>query len=463
MTRSTVQKIGKWCGVGAVTLAAIIGYTSYLGRQTVEKEWQSKFPEAPRARTDVRGLINNMVSYRHETIPAFIPQAGWDEELCAANVEGAVNLLLGEDKLRPAKAWEFAQVNRDKIKLVYERERDFAIENGAIVEKIDSRIWLAKILSLVGEPGNRTSDRLYVVGYHYHFTHSDSKIIEAREHGGTLNSHLMLLLGRYDGSWWGYHLLHDKEDPNVNPFKITNLGDEIPKEFDLAYVWEVLGTQLPSKEEGSPLLFVQNSPDYGAVRHLLGWLGKGKIGYVFDNAIVQLFGQGENYPRVVSLATPLAEVVPPDSSSGWRGQILGFYQSTAVRRQRGDNRRGVYGLEFQCTELVNRYLVGQGHRNLSHTGNADSYYLAPTAKGLEHFANGGQTRPEPGDLLVFDGNTGPGHIGIVYQVTENSVCLVQQNTPYWHECLPLHFREGWHVEPITPDLPCLGWSRRKKS
>ena len=141
----------------ALFLAAVLLGAFLLGRHAVVSEEASKWPKTPRTMTDVRGLIDNIVSFRQETIPAFVPQSGWDDELCAANIVGAVNWLLGEKRLKDASAWMFSAVNKEKLRLIHDRSQDFQIQDNKVVEIRDSAVWLSRIVSTVGHNGALTS------------------------------------------------------------------------------------------------------------------------------------------------------------------------------------------------------------------------------------------------------------------------------------------------------------------
>ena len=165
------------------------------------------------------------------------------------------------------------------------------------------------------------------------------------------------------------------------------------------------------------------------------------------------------------------------------GAELGTHRGVAVRAH-VVNIRGDYGLQHQCVELINRYYaVELGHRNMTRTGHADSYYWNAAEKDLVAFSNGGPTAPEVDDILVFDGgnNDGdPGHVAIVTEVTlpvddrPGHVVFIQQNftrcrldglfcKPIWTDNLPLHAEDDrFTVDQGLYPLPVVGWSRRNQ-
>ncbi len=152
----------------------------------------------------------------------------------------------------------------------------------------------------------------------------------------------------------------------------------------------------------------------------------------------------------------------------FHGRIMGFYNTVPVYYNGEQSYRGTYGREFQCVEYANRFLVSQGHRNLTRTGHADSYFWEAEPKGLQPFPNGNSVRPQPNDLLVFDqgnGDGSPGHVAVIYAVTDEYACFVQQNVGNrWRDCLPLQqSSDGWEMtlpsDRIDLYPPIAGWSR----
>ena len=282
----------------------------------------------------------------------------------------------------------------------------------------------------------------------------------------------MLILGRYDGSWWGYHLYHNPKHPFDMPFRIDDIGSCgegetcMPNMFDVVYIWEVKNSRMSPKGAGASIALMQNNPPYSSVVFLTRYTGAWRISYYLDTVLVFLTGRGENFPRVVDVGHALVGVVEPDQPGEWPGQIMGFYRGEPIQWHSGTSLRGQYGKQFQCVEYVNRFYVRQlGHNNMTKSGNADTYWYAAPAKGLKRFENGSNEPPRPGDIMTFDppglDDDDPGHVAIVYEVTQNHVCVVQQNMVPWRECLPLERKNGgWHVADINPKLACVGWARR---
>jgi len=458
--------------IAIAALCVVVAVLFAMGRTSVKNEWAVKFPKQPHTAREIRGLVDNLYQYHENMIPSFVPQSGWEDELCAADVSGAVNFLLGEERLDTSvPAWLFSQVHAKHLNKVYDRSEDFAIKEGIrVVETRDRTFWLSRILETVGHGAKLTSDRLYIMGYHYQETQSDHRIIAA---GADLNSHLMLILGRYDGTWWGYHMFHSRDRQEGSPFRIDNIGscDEsercMPNLFDGVYIWEVKNSRMAARGAGAPIALMQNVQPYSSAIFFMRLTGTFGISYYLDTVFSFLAGRGENFPRVADVSGVLVDVINPHESGQWFGQIMGFYREEPVRWHSGSSVRGKYGKEFQCVEYINRFYARRlGHHNMTISGAADTYWYAAEAKELVRFKNGSSEKPRVGDILTFDppglDDKDPGHVAIVYEVAQDRVCVVQQNTVPWRECLQMERRgSGWYVANINPMLTCVGWSRRE--
>ena len=460
--KSVLKKLAVLAGF--MVLIMTVGHC--MAKRSINKEWEEKVSKK-RTPEEVRGLLDSIVKHRRMNVPAFVPQNMWHREMCAAAIVNAVNFFLGEERLKMSAAWNFYQANKEQLELVYKRTEDFKIVGNQIIETYDRPFYLSEILKSDGEKRNLTSNRLYVIGYHYHETRSDESIIRSLNNGGTMNSHLMLVLGRYDGFWWGYHMLHHVKQPKAVPFRIDNLSGMMPQWFDAMYIWEVKNTDLPAKWSGARVALVHHTPDYEQITSLLGWGGRNKFGFFLDSVLTYFFGStGEQFPRVVDLRVPVVSTGPTESLKNRRGDIVGFYKGVAVVRNGGTSQRGTFGLEYECVEFINRFLYSLGHKNLTQMGNADSYFHDARGKGLFPYKNGSAAPPQPDDIIVFDkdglGGT-PGHAAVVTTVDMGRVCMIQQNTDVTEQCLPLAYKQGgWHVGSFTKDLPCVGWSRRRQ-
>lgn len=152
-----------------------------------------------------------------------------------------------------------------------------------------------------------------------------------------------------------------------------------------------------------------------------------------------------------------------------RGAVLAVHDGVPIFHQSGADVRGKFGLEFECVEFVNRWLVSHGFKNLTRTGDARSYFDQAAAKGLVPYPNGRLEPPKWGDVIVFSSSVQPaGHVGIVVAVNNRSIWIAQQNAtirlgpfvrPLPYERLPLRQKNGGWVVYSRPPLTCLGWAR----
>lgn len=202
----------------------------YTSAKHLERQWDAV--NSPRSMDEAWGVIDALARCLdpdtrecRSVMPNFIPPSLWDNEACAALVRNTLNYALGADVFLNAPAWTFAEVNQNRMTLVYNREHDFRknVGNKSIVEHTDSGFQLSRLLS---------RNHLYVLGYHYQFTRSDPKIIDADMFW---NSHIMLLLPQQHDGWWGFHLIHEGLG---SPFRIERI-DYMPEKFDLMYIWRI--------------------------------------------------------------------------------------------------------------------------------------------------------------------------------------------------------------------------------
>ncbi len=125
-----------------------------------------------------------------------------------------------------------------------------------------------------------------------------------------------------------------------------------------------------------------------------------------------------------------------------------------------------FGQKWQCVEFIKRYLYeAKGHRMPDVMGHAASFYdpAVPhggfnTRRGMTQYSADRGERPKPGDLMVFGGVAGYGHVGIAIAVTNDFVVVAQQNKP--------PAREGIQMVPgadgrisFKSGLPVVGWLR----
>lgn len=124
-----------------------------------------------------------------------------------------------------------------------------------------------------------------------------------------------------------------------------------------------------------------------------------------------------------------------------------------------------FGQKWQCVEFIKRFLYqAKGHRMPDVMGHAVSFYDPEIGQGainpkraMLQFAQGGAEPPAIGDLIVFGGAAGYGHVGIVSGRGDDFIEVVQQNKPPAQERLPL--TRGAAGYTVGGGLPTLGWLR----
>jgi hypothetical protein len=96
------------------------------------------------------------------------------------------------------------------------------------------------------------------------------------------------------------------------------------------------------------------------------------------------------------------------------------------------------GLKHQCVEFVKRYyLEHYKHKMPNSYGHAKDFIqkglkdgARNKARNLFQYKNPSKTKPQAGDIIVFDGHVFNkyGHIAIISEVTDAEVEIIQQNT-----------------------------------
>lgn len=158
------------------------------------------------------------------------------------------------------------------------------------------------------------------------------------------------------------------------------------------------------------------------------------------------------------------------------GKIIDEYKGIAVYSN-GDNFMSSHGLNYsddgeyyfgykwQCVEYVKRFYYNiYGHKMPDGAGNA-KYFFNPMLnqgeyneqRGLIQYANGGDEKPRPGDLLVFtDGAYG--HVAIISEVGHDWIEVIQQNSEFPRERFELRTKDGTHN--IDGERDPAGWLRK---
>lgn len=128
------------------------------------------------------------------------------------------------------------------------------------------------------------------------------------------------------------------------------------------------------------------------------------------------------------------------------------------------------GMKYQCVEFVKRYYYQHlGHKMPDAYGNAKNFFdpslpdsTFNTRRGLLQCRNLSKLKPQPDDLLIFNGHPGNlyGHVAIVAAVTDSTVIIVQQNPgPFASSRDTFRLRQvqrRWKIEKERT----LGWLRK---
>lgn len=126
------------------------------------------------------------------------------------------------------------------------------------------------------------------------------------------------------------------------------------------------------------------------------------------------------------------------------------------------------GLKWQCVEFVKRYYYEIYNHKMPDTyGHAKDFFdksLPDVAfnytRGLMQYKNVRHEKPRKGDILIYDAykNNPYGHIGIIAEVTDSHVILIQQNVKKkTRQKLKLVEYNGIYT---IADFDVLGWLRK---
>jgi hypothetical protein len=126
---------------------------------------------------------------------------------------------------------------------------------------------------------------------------------------------------------------------------------------------------------------------------------------------------------------------PVDSLNGVIVYYNGGVNNVSGRNLTKDNYN--LGLKYQCVEFVKRYYYQHfDHKMPDSHGNAKDFFdkdlkdgQLNTQRNLIQFSNGSQSKPCPGDLIIFNGSTWNkyGHVAIISNVWDNEIEVIQQN------------------------------------
>ncbi len=161
---------------------------------------------------------------------------------------------------------------------------------------------------------------------------------------------------------------------------------------------------------------------------------------------------------------------PIDSLNNVLVYYNGGIDNNAGRSITADNYN--IGIKYQCVEFVKRYYLQHLHHKMPDTfGNACDYFDCNVADGelnkrrnLLQFTNGSSSKPQPDDLVVFEGSrfNSYGHVAIITAVHDRQLEIIQQNPgPFGSTRIHLKLKEDHHKWTINAPR-VLGWLRINK-
>mgnify|MGYP001594577396 len=132
------------------------------------------------------------------------------------------------------------------------------------------------------------------------------------------------------------------------------------------------------------------------------------------------------------------------------------------------------GEEYQCVEYINRYYYEiYGYDSWKGKGDAKDYINLPNSvSDLSKYDNGGITKPQAGDILVFDGISTDeklkyGHVSIIREVGNDYVKLIHQNVNQnkddSNDKYTMQVIDGKYTILKKKSLSILGWVRTSKT
>ncbi len=129
------------------------------------------------------------------------------------------------------------------------------------------------------------------------------------------------------------------------------------------------------------------------------------------------------------------------------------------------------GLKYQCVEFVKRYYFEfYKHRMPDSYGHAKSFFqenredgAKNTQRDLTQYTNPSKSKPQVGDLVVFDGTVWNeyGHVAIISAVTEKEIEIIQQNPGPFAPSREKFTLENNGTTWTILDDQLLGWLRKR--
>jgi surface antigen len=129
------------------------------------------------------------------------------------------------------------------------------------------------------------------------------------------------------------------------------------------------------------------------------------------------------------------------------------------------------GLTYQCVEFVKRYYFEvYKHEMPDSYGNAKDFFDKELSDGalnkrrnLRQYKNFSSSKPQIGDLVVFDGHPGNsyGHVAIISHVTGTEIEIIQQNPGPFAASRARFALNNDHSLYSVQHERILGWLRMK--
>ncbi len=127
------------------------------------------------------------------------------------------------------------------------------------------------------------------------------------------------------------------------------------------------------------------------------------------------------------------------------------------------------GMKYQCVEFVKRYYYQfYKHKMPDSFGNAKDFFDASLSdstlnlkRALIQFVNPSKSKPQIGDLVIFDGHSGNpyGHVAIISKVDDNFIEIIQQNPgPFAPSRVNFNLKKTYNEFKIEHER-ILGWLR----
>lgn len=128
------------------------------------------------------------------------------------------------------------------------------------------------------------------------------------------------------------------------------------------------------------------------------------------------------------------------------------------------------GLKYQCVEFVKRYYYEHyKHKMPNSYGHAKDFFQKGLTDGsknagrnLTQYNHPSKTKPQPGDLLIIDGNVFNtyGHVAIVSNVSGHDIEIVQQNAGGYDNTRATYSLEHSNNRWKIGHDRVLGWLRK---